>query len=249
AKATRSAGLTAIAAGRRKVRSRASDREPARAGRARRLHVTKSAQEPGADSSSEAALQRHADAHGDRLIVAIILADGRADTDESNKLAAQIGARADVEQKIIVVSLEHGYRECPWHRNQSGAHAPVVVVVILLPGDAPKRPQRADAAAHLPAQTRRERVALLLTECHRGAAGSRLGPRVDLGLLIGQAGEGAMDPRCGSIEPVTTKDPPHQVCPTRIATFGAAACAEREAASNIAEIQVAATEACTDVPR
>src|SRR5712692_625183 len=111
----------------------------------------------GAASSLEPALQRHADAYGYRLIVAIILADGSADTDESNKLAAQIGARADVEQEIIVVSLEHGYRESPGHRDQSGAHAPIVVVVILLPGDAPKRSQRADGAAHLPAQTRHER--------------------------------------------------------------------------------------------
>src|SRR6202521_883844 len=107
----------------------------------------------------------------------------------------------------------------------------------------------ADAAAHLPAQTRHERVALLFTECHRAAAGSRLGPCVDLGLLIGQAGEGTMDPRSGSIEPVAAKDPAHQVCPARIAAFAAAACAEREAAPKMADPAVAATEACADVPR
>src|ERR1700686_4828718 len=46
-------------------------------------------------SSLEPALQRHADAHAYCLVVAIILVAGRADTDESNELAAQIGAHAD----------------------------------------------------------------------------------------------------------------------------------------------------------
>src|SRR5450631_2516611 len=109
-----------------RLRARRESPEPGRADRRPDLGPDPYGSEPmkkprirAAFSRWEPALQRHADAHGHRLIVAVILVGGRADADEPNQVAAQIGAGADVEQDIVVVSPEHGNRKGPGHRDET----------------------------------------------------------------------------------------------------------------------------------
>src|SRR5205085_9787927 len=161
---------------------------------------------------------------------AVGLASGGGDADETGDPggadAAEIGARTDVQEHVVAVGPERRQTEADAAgRHQPGTHGPVVVVVILLPGHARIRAYPADVSRRLPTEAGNERVALLMTERHRGRARSRFRPRVYLRFLVGEPRERSVTP-AGVVEPPAAERARHEMRAVRGTVFGPATRAE-----------------------
>src|SRR5437867_488639 len=87
-----------------------------------------------------------------------------------------------------------------------------------------------------------------MPERHRRAAGAGFRPRVNLSFLVSESGGWAVQPAAVA-EPVPAEKSCHKMSAARAARFGSATLPQRKRPPNVAEIEIAATQAGADIPR